>query len=123
MEKDDTILLNLPDKLKKLRLSRGWSQGQLGNKLGVNVQRVSKYERGIISPPLNMVVNIASVFEVSLDYLLRNENNLAVNKIKNQELLKHIEEIETLEDEDQHLLTVLLDAFIKKRKFEALVQS
>ncbi len=70
-----------------------------------------------------MVVKTASVFEVSLDYLLRNENNVAVNKIKNQELLKRIEEIESLEDEDQRLLTVLLDAFIKKRKFEALLQS
>lgn len=122
MKKDDAILLNLPNRLKKLRQSRGWSQGQLGKKLGVNVQRVSKYERGIISPPLNMVVNIATVFEVSLDYLLRNENNVAVNKIKNQKLLKHIEEIEQLEDEDQHVLTVLLDAFIKKRKFEVLAQ-
>lgn len=123
MKKDGANLLDLPNKLKKLRQSRGWSQGQLGKKLGVNVQRVSKYERGIISPPLNMVVKIASVFEVSLDYLLRNENNVAVNKIKNQELLKRIEEIENLEDEDQRVLTVLLDAFIKKRKFEVLAQS
>jgi len=123
MKKNGANLLDLPNKLKKLRQSRGWSQGQLGKKLSVNVQRVSKYERGIISPPLNMVVKIASVFEVSLDYLLRNENNVAVNKIKNQELLKRIEEIENLEDEDQRVLTVLLDAFIKKRKFEVLAQS
>lgn len=51
-----------------------------------------------------------------------NENNVAVNKIKNQELLKRIEKIEQLEDDDQRVLTILLDAFIKKRKFEVLAQ-
>ena len=47
---------------------------------------------------------------------------MVVNKIKNQELLKRIEEIEKLEDDDQRVLTILLDAFIKKRKFEVLAQ-
>jgi hypothetical protein len=37
-----------------------------------------------------------------------------------QELLKRIEEIDNLEDENQWVLTILLDAFNKKRKFEVL---
>ncbi len=36
---------DLPDKLKKLRQSQGWLQGQLGQRLGINVQLVSKYEK------------------------------------------------------------------------------
>ena len=117
MNNNKAIISGLPDKLKKLRQGRGLSQGQLGNKLGVNVQLISKYERGVVCPPTNMVVKIASEFNVSLDYLLRDEANVAINKIKSRELLKHIEEIEQLPEEDQQVLTRLLDAFIKKYKF------
>lgn len=113
----------LPDKLKRLRQSHGWSQGQLGQKLGINVQLVSKYERGVVCPPTPMMVKISSTFNVSLDYLLRDDTNTAVNKIKNQELLKKIEEIESLPEEDQRVLTNLLDAYIKKHKFEVLAHS
>ncbi len=118
--KQPELPTNFPQRLKQIRLSRGWSQGQLGKKLGVDLQRISKYERGTSSPPIGMVVKIASTLEVSLDYLLRNEADLAVNKIKNPQLLKKIEEIENLPEKDQETLTILLDAFIKKRKFEAL---
>lgn len=38
MNESMVIIPNLPDKLKRLRQSRGWSQGQLGNKLNVNVK-------------------------------------------------------------------------------------
>ncbi len=114
---------NLPDKLKKLRQSHGWSQGQLGQRLDINVQLISKYERGVVCPPTNMMVKISSVFDVSLDYLLRDDADTAVNKIKNQTLLKKLEEIESLPEEDQRVLTNLLDAYIKKHKFEVLVQS
>ncbi len=123
MNNNKATISGLPDKLKKLRRSRGLSQGQLGNKLGVNVQLISKYERGVVCPPTNMVVKIASVFDVSLDYLLRDEANMAINKIRSRELLKHIEEIEQLPEEDQQVLTSLLDAFIKKYKFEQLARA
>lgn len=113
----------LPDKLKRLRQNLGWSQGQLGQKLGINVQLVSKYERGVVCPPTPMMIKISSIFNVSLDYLLRGDANTAVNKIKNQDLLKKIEEIESLPEEDQRVLTNLLDAYIKKHKFELLAQS
>jgi transcriptional regulator with XRE-family HTH domain len=123
MKDNETTPTGLPDKLKRLRQSNGWSQGQLGKKLGVNVQLISKYERGVVCPPTTMMVKIAAVFNVSLDYLLRNENNVAVNKLSNQKLLKCIEEIENLPKEDQKILTSLIDAYIKKHKFEELAKS
>ncbi len=73
---------DLPDKLKKLRQNHGWSQGQLGQRLGINVQLISKYERGVVCPPTPMMVKISSVFNVSLDYLLRDDADTAVNKNK-----------------------------------------
>lgn len=118
----EIVSKRLSDKLKKLRHDRGWSQGQLAKKLGVNTQRISKYERGIITPPTVMMVKIASTYDVSLDYLLGSESNTAVSKITNQALLKRIEQIEHLSENDQKVLTILLDAFIKKRKFETFLK-
>lgn len=120
---DKMVSKGFSNKLKKLRHDHGWSQGQLAKKLGINTQRVSKYERGVITPPSDMMVKIASVYDVSLDYLLREAPNTAVSKIKNKALLKRIEEIENLSEDDQRVLTILLDAFIKKRKFETLIGS
>ena len=90
---DKMVSKRFSDKLKKLRHDRDWSQGQVAKKLGINTQRVSKYERGVITPPSDMMVKIASVYDVSLDYLLREAPDTAVSRIKNQALLKRIEEI------------------------------
>jgi hypothetical protein len=49
--------------------------------------------------------------------------NYIIYKMRNPKLLKQIEYIERLEDEDQRVLTILLDDYIKKHKFELLAQN
>ncbi|MFH0728495.1 MAG: hypothetical protein V2B19_19425 [Pseudomonadota bacterium] len=49
--------------------------------------------------------------------------NAAVGKIKSQELLNQLEQINNLPDEDQKTVVSFLDAFIKRRKFEELAHS
>ena len=61
-------------------------------------------------------VRIAKAFEVIVDYLIREEENVAINKIKNLELLHKIVEIKGLPEEDQYTIISFLDAFIKRRK-------
>ncbi len=51
------------------------------------------------------------------------EADVAIIKIKSQEFLRHIEEIEKLPEKDQQVLTSLLDAYIKKYKFEQLAHA
>ena len=120
-EKESTLSKEFPKKLKELRTQKGWSQGQLGKKIGADLQRISKYERGVMWPTMELMVRIAKAFDVSVDYLIREEKNIAINKIKNAELLHKIEEVNGLTEEDQHTIISFLDAFIKRRKFEELV--
>jgi transcriptional regulator with XRE-family HTH domain len=123
MKKEKTVLsADFPFKLKELRKSRGWSQGQLAKKINADLQRISKYERGVIWPTMELMVKIAKVFEVSIDFLIRDDQNTAVTKIKNQKLLHQLESINNLPKEDQETVVSFLDAFIKRRKFEELVQ-
>ena len=121
--KESSLSKNFPQKLRELRTKKGWSQGQLGKKIGADLQRISKYERGVMWPTMELMVRIAKAFDVTVDYLIREEKNVAVSKIKNQELLQKIEEINGLPEKDQDTIVSFLDAFIKRRKFEELVNA
>ncbi len=69
MKKIQTVLsTDFPAKLKELRKKRGWSQGQLAQKIGADLQRISKYERGVIWPTMELTVKMAEAFDVSVDF-------------------------------------------------------
>ena len=121
--KESTLSKDFPQKLRELRTKKGWSQGQLGQKIGADLQRISKYERGVMWPTMDLMVRIAKAFDVTVDFLIRDDKNAAVGKIKNQDLLNQLEQINNLPDEDQKTVVSFLDAFIKRRKFEELVHS
>ena len=59
--------------IKQLRIERGISQRKLGEYLGVVNQAVSFWESGAREPDVDMLVNIANFFSVSLDYLVGRE--------------------------------------------------
>lgn len=49
--------------LPTLRASRGWSQGDLAEQLGVSRQTVNALERGKYDPSLPLAFRIARLFE------------------------------------------------------------
>lgn len=118
--KQRSIVEEFPQRLKQLRQDRGWSQGQLAKKIDIDTQRISKYERGLAAPPMEAMVQLAVVLEVSLDYLIQGKQG---NTIKNQKLLQRLEELGTLPEDYQDTLVSVLDSFIKRYKFEQLAQS
>ena len=52
-------------------------------------------------PTMDLMVRIAKAFDVTVDFLIRDDKNAAVGKIKNQDLLNQLEQINNLPDEDQ----------------------
>jgi len=62
--------MNLSEKILKLRKSKGMSQDELGEKLSVSRQSVSKWESGQVTPELDKIIKIANIFDVTTDYLL-----------------------------------------------------
>lgn len=122
-KKSDDLSKDFPHKLKQLRLNRGWSQEQLGRKIGIERNRISRYARGALWPTLELLVRMANIFEVSLDYLIRDTENMAINRISNKALLERVEKANNLPEDDQTILVAILDAFIKKHRFEEVAQS
>lgn len=63
----------LSEKIIQLRKKKGWSQEELASKLEVSRQSVSKWESGNSIPDLNKILVLSQIFEVSTDYLLKDE--------------------------------------------------
>ena len=64
--------MNFAENLMALRRGRGWSQEELGERLGVTRQTVSKWELGQTTPELEKLVELAGLFDLSLDELVGN---------------------------------------------------
>ena len=73
-----------PDNLKMIRKQSQLSQEELGKKINVSKQTVSKYEKGIVEPNFHTLVEISKVFNCSLDSLVFGNIKL---KSKNPALL------------------------------------
>ena len=58
------------ERLKELRKECKMSQAQLATKLGVNQRTISNWEKEIRQPDYDMLLKIATVLDVSTDYLL-----------------------------------------------------
>lgn len=63
------------EKIIKLRKEKGLSQEQLGYELGVTRQTVSKWELGMTTPEMDKLIEISELFNISLDELLKGEDN------------------------------------------------
>ena len=63
----------LAEKIALLRRQTGWSQEELANQLNVSRQAVSKWESGASIPDLDKVLKLSALFEVTTDYLLKDE--------------------------------------------------
>lgn len=58
-------------RIRKLRTERQWSQKMLADKLHINKSVISYYELGERYPSYDVLINMASVFHVTIDYLVR----------------------------------------------------
>lgn len=63
----------LAEKIMQLRKKNGWSQEELAGRLGVSRQSVSKWESAMSIPDLDKILQMSQIFEVSTDYLLKDE--------------------------------------------------
>ena len=63
----------LADKIIENRKRNGWSQEELAEKLGVSRQSVSKWEGAQAIPDMKKILQMAELFGVSTDYLLKDE--------------------------------------------------
>lgn len=79
-------------KLQQLRKARGWSQEKLAQQLGVSRQAVSKWEVDAAQPDVQNVLQISSLFGVTADYLLREEEAAIPGTVRESAVQEPIQE-------------------------------
>ena len=57
----------MTNRVRELRSERGWSQGELGEQLGVSRQTVNAIETGKYDPSLPLAFKIAALFELAIE--------------------------------------------------------
>ena len=68
----------LSDRILELRRQRGWSQEELAERMEVSRQAVSKWESGQTAPELDKILELSRIFEVTTDYLLKEDGEAPV---------------------------------------------
>ena len=86
----------IAERIKELREEKAWTQTDLAKILGVTRSCVNAWEMGISVPSTQYVVELASLFHISTDFLLGVEATASVS-------------VEGLSDEDIQLVHTIID--------------
>lgn len=100
----------LAEKIMTLRKQKGWSQEELAHQLEVSRQAVSKWESESAIPDLERILKMSEIFEVSTDYLLKDEVQEQPASVREEEEYTEIVRSVSLEEADD---------FLQKRKQNA----
>lgn len=65
-------MVEIGENIKKLRKAKRMTQKEVANQLNVTPQTISKWERNISYPDLDMLVKLSQLFHISTDALLGN---------------------------------------------------
>lgn len=99
--------LSLSDNICRLRKANSMTQEQLAEALGVTFASVSKWERGVATPELGLIAEMADLFGVSLDALVGFEaqnNGVIALKDRIQELQREKRYEEAITEAEKALL-------------------
>ena len=114
--------MELGVKIQKLRKGKKLSQRILAEKVGISANHLSRLERGIFQPSIEVGKRLAHELEVSVDGLLSGEDETSPDvSIKNKELSERIRLIDQLEPEDQQAITRVIDSMLTKSRMQKLL--
>lgn len=109
-------------KIKKLRKEKKLTQGELAERAGISGNHLSRLERGVFQPSIDVVKRLAKALDVNVDGILSGEDELApAVSIKNKELTERVRMIDQLEPEDQQAIMRVIDSMLTKHRMQKLL--
>ena len=113
--------MNIGDRIKKIRTSKGYTQTELANIVGLTYIQIGRYENDKSNPSSDVLQKLAQALDTTTDYLMNGNTEQVEAQLADKELLKQFKAVEKLKDEDKHLVKTFIDAFITKRQLQALL--
>ena len=96
-------------RLSELRKEKNLSQNEIAKRINKSKSVVSGYENNIKTPPIDVLVSLASIYGVSVDYLLGVEK-------------KEMISVDKLSESQKKLINLLIEEF-RSPKTEASYKS
>ena len=111
--------MSLGEQLKKLRESKGFSQEDVAKKIGVTRQAVYKWENDKSYPDINNLILLSEMYNVTLDELIKGNQNM-------KEKIHIDEEDEDFEEENEFGFYIgfgllIMSAFVDYEKIQVVV--
>lgn len=112
--------MDIGNKIKSLRQKIGATQEQLGERIGVSTQSVSKWETGVTMPDITLLPILSSEFGVTIDELFDLTTDQKLQRIENR-----LDIEENLSDdvflEYENILKIQLEESADRRKILSLI--
>lgn len=98
-------------RILKLRRERGWSQGDVAQKIGTSGAIIGRYERGEMTPSIEVARKLADTFSVTVDYLVTDHEMPMA--LKDREMIERWTALEELAAEDRERILYVIDGLIR----------
>src|SRR5262249_33279541 len=105
----------------RLRKERGWTQLILAEKMDVNANHVSRWERNRQRPSTRTLKRLAELFSVTLDDLLSTERPPPDILSQDEELRDKFLMILELSAEDRAMVLRIIETFATRKRMEKLL--
>ncbi|MFN3713700.1 MAG: helix-turn-helix domain-containing protein [Alcanivoracaceae bacterium] len=102
------------NRLLAQRKERGWSQPELGKKVGTSGAIIGRYERGEITPSIDVAKRLADAFGVTLDFMVGDKT--MPNILHDQTMLARWQEIDDLEPTERERILFVMDSLMRDAK-------
>jgi len=103
------------DRLRRIRLEKGLTQTQLGDKVGLSKRMMAHYEKHAIRPPTDKVALLAKALGVKVEDLLKDTSKNKSNG-SDPKFSRKLEKAKTLPNADKEVLTAMIDSLLKKNR-------
>jgi transcriptional regulator with XRE-family HTH domain len=118
----DTIKLPIFKRIKELRKNKGFTQGELAEKMNFDSKMISYYENGKSIPSVDALIKLAEIFDVSVDYLLFEDSpKRSLKQPGDKELIEQMSELDKLTEEDQYSIKHIIKSLIAKNKVKEFI--
>ena len=110
-------------KIRKLRQARSWTQAQLGERAGIDIHNVTRYENDRTRPRAKVLQRFADALQVPVEELAPDDIEVTAVALRDPELLAQFQAVERLNEADKAALKRIIQAVIVKNQVQDLTRS
>ena len=108
--------INLGKKLANLRKSKGLTQQQLGDKIGVSKRVIAYYEGETKYPPAHLIVPLSKALSITADELLGIKKTKNIVDPKFSALWRKLKALEAFSEKDRKAVLQYVDVIAERNK-------